>query len=378
MRVITGIPWNLDSEISGFSKRIRGCFSSVADLGVNVDTYCLGPEEKKGNLNLIRLHVNRTPLDDEYSPLLNSVAFSQEFSKKIQNADYDVLHCFNTTSLFLGKKERIFETNNPTYAFALEQIRDQFPTQSKFDRLLNYYRTVSEIDKLEYENADIIISPSELVKESINRYYNVNEEDIQVIPHGVFEEECNFPQDKSYDNQLRIILFPGNIHVMKGFRYLLEAMTPVRKEYPNSMLLVCGRIRSYESELFIDLLREKRKESGLVLAGFLPRERLYRYYHEADVCCLPLIFGTMSMAVLESIAHGLPVISTEHCGLPELNQVGLKVPPKDSEAISEAILTLLSDSKKIRRKSENSKTVIKSYLWSKIAEQYTDLYRSFS
>ena len=274
MKILAGIPWNLDSHLSGFSKRTRNCLASVAELGIEHEVYCLGPTENRGDLSLKELEVNKTVSGDEFSPLLNSVAFSHEFAKKVDQSEYDILHCYNTSSLFLTHRKHIFETTNPTYAYALEQIKGEVPDNSKYNRLLKYYEAVSEVDKIEYENADLVISKSETVTRNIINHYDIDEELIQVIPNGVREEEINYPGDKVFDNKLKIVLFPGTVHIMKGFHYLLEAMKIVRKELPNVMLMVCGRLHPYESDIFSPLIQEKRKESGVVLAGHLPREKL--------------------------------------------------------------------------------------------------------
>lgn len=376
MKVVVGLPWKLEWDVSGLAKRVNGCFDAVSNLGVAIKLYCVEPIKKNRKFSVINVPVKTTPEIDVYSPLINSIAFSHEFAKRVTKEDYDVLHCTNTTSLFLTDRTHLFQTVNPTYAFALDVVKDEYPKTAKYERLLKYYASVAELEKIEYENAEVIIATSDVVKNNILRYYNVDKKKVVVIPNGVSPEECDFERPPIKQEGLKIVLFPGTMHIMKGFHYLVEAMAKVRKEFPGTILLVCGRIHPYEYEIFKTLIDRKRKESGIVLAGFLPREKLFRYYHLADVCCMPLLFGTMSIAILEAVAHGLPIITTSHSGFPEVDKVGVKIPSKDSEAIAEAILSLISNPKLCRSKSENAQKVMKNYLWPKIARKFLEVYET--
>jgi glycosyltransferase involved in cell wall biosynthesis len=259
----------------------------------------------------------------------------------------------------------------------LETVKDEYPETPKFQRLLKYYASVAGLDKLEYEKAETVIANSEEVKKHIIEYYEVEENRIEVIPNGVLQEECNFERPPERSDGMKIVLFPGTIHVMKGFHYLVEAMIQVRKVFPEAILLVCGRIHPYERELFMDVIEKRRRESGIILAGFVSREKLFRYYHMADVCCMPLLFGTMSIALLESVAHGLPIVTTVHSGFPEVNKVGIEIPPKDASATADAIISLLSNPKLRARKSQNAQRIIKNYFWTKIARDFLKIYDRF-
>ena len=374
MKVVVGIPWRLDWDFSGLAKRVEACFETISSLGVDINLYCLGPAKKKTNFSVSRVPVKKTPNIDVFSPLVNSIAFSHEFAKRVTKEEYSVLHCFNTTTLFLTDRKHLFHTANPTYAFALDAVKGEYPKTLKYQRLLKYYASVAELDKLEYEQANVIISPSDVVKSNIVRYYGVEKSKVKVIPNGVSREECSFERPIGRPEGLKIVLFPGTVQIMKGFHYLVEAMADVRKEFPETILLVCGRIHPYEYEIFKDLIDRKRKESGIILAGFLPRDKLFKYYHLADMCCIPLLFGTMSIAILEAVAHGLPVVTTSHSGFPEIEEVGIRIPAKDSDAISDAIITLLSDRELWRRKSENARKVITNYLWDGIAKKFVEVY----
>ncbi|NVM55328.1 MAG: glycosyltransferase family 4 protein [Candidatus Helarchaeota archaeon] len=356
------------------SKHMVAYFNAISDIGVDVNLYCLGSENKKAKFSILKVPVKSILDGATFAPLFNSIAFSHEFAKLIDDEEYDILHCFNTTTLFLKERKYLFQTSNPTYAFALDAVKDEYPKTVKYQRLLKYYALVAELERLEYDQTDIIIANSDVVKENIVNYYGVDSSQIEIIPNGVRPEECNFNRPLQSTGKMKIVLFPSTIHVMKGFRYLVEAMAEIRKTFPETILIVCGRIHPFEYDMFKNLIERKRKESGIVLAGFMPREQLSKYYHMADVCVMPLLFGTMSTALLEAIAHGLPIVTTSHSGIPNVEDVGIKVPAKDSNAIADAIIKLLSNPNLWKKKSENTRRVIKNYLWSDIAKKSVEIY----
>ncbi len=256
----------------------------------------------------------------------------------------------------------------------LDAVKDEYPKTLKYQKLLRYYTLLAELFKPEYEKAEVIVSLSNITKENIIKYYQVDESKIEVIPNGVLPEECAAEKRVARSEGMKIVLYPSTIQVKKGFHYLVEAMTKVRKIFPETILIVCGRIHPNEYELFKDLIERKRKDSAIVLTGYLPREQLFKWYRKADVCCIPKIYGNMSNAILEAVAQGLPIVTTRHSGFPEIEKVGIQIPPKDPNAIAEAIITLLSDLKLWRKKSENSQKVIKNYHWNTIAKKFVDVY----
>ncbi len=378
MKITVGIPWRLDWTQSGLAFRVKTCFGEIANRGVEVKIYCLGPESKDGKISISRVHVKETTENNCFSPLLNSIAFSHEFAKLIDKEECDVLHCFNTTTLFLKDRRFLFQTANPTYAFTLDAVRDEYPRTSKYQSLINYYTTITELEKTEYEKANFIIVDSDIVKKNLQRYYDFDSDQIKIIPNGISPEEYSFKRDPSKQERLKIVLFPSNIHVMKGFHYLVDAMEEVRKTFPETILMVCGRIRHFEYDLYKDLIERKRKSSGIVLAGFVSRKKLFEYYQMADVCCIPLLYGTMSNAILEAVAHGLPIVTTVHSGFPEIDQVGVEVPSKNSDAIAEGIMQLLSNPKLWKRKSNNALKTIKKFFWTDIAKQFAETYEQIT
>jgi glycosyltransferase involved in cell wall biosynthesis len=373
MKVLSGVPWRLDSDATGLTKRLVDQFTAIAKKGFETCLYSPGPNRKFRGFRNIHLSARLVEDEDPISPILNSMFFSDAFSRVIKRRKWDILHCFNTSALFLEADSYLFQTLNPTYAFIKEIINSEYPKRGKYLRKLTYYEFASSLEEREYKNAPMIVASSELAKENIARYYSVQRSLIQVIPAGIDPAVCNFNYEKK-ESKLRIILFPNRVAVLKGFHYVFEAMKKIKKVFPSSIIAVTNRVDSFDYDLLCHDIRKLKEIKAISLIGFLPRDSLYEYYKVADVCLVPSLADDMSLSVLESVAHATPVVATSNTGFPDVEDVGIQVPPKDSDAIADAVIALLSDEELYMKKRANAQRVIQKYNLSIVAEKFKTLY----
>jgi len=134
----------------------------------------------------------------------------------------------------------------------------------------------------------------------------------------------------------------GRLHPQKGLTDLLAAIAQVRVHvYPIRLLLIGdGELRS-ELEAQARLLG---LSDIVTFAGI--RMDVPEILAALDVFAFPSLWEGLPLAVLEAMAAGLPVVATRVGGIPEAVEdgvTGLLVPPRDPEALAEAIITLLQD-----------------------------------
>ncbi len=153
--------------------------------------------------------------------------------------------------------------------------------------------------------------------------------------------QCN-PQDK-------LVILLGNMNLpVKGHAFLIEAARAVRRELPSTRFVFVGDGRQRPG------LEQRVKEVGLQ-DNFLflgRRKDVPELLSCCDLSVLPSTAEGLPNAVLESMAAGLPVVATRVGGTPEIIEEGvsgLLVPPRDPEALAQAILRVLSDPMLARR-----------------------------
>lgn len=129
---------------------------------------------------------------------------------------------------------------------------------------------------------------------------------------------------------------------VKGHRYLVDAVTALRKEYPNLHLVIVGSGDQHDG---------LAAQAGR--AGIRDAVHLVGHREEIDICLagmdcfvLPSLNEGMGRALIEAMAAGLPVIASQVGGIPALirdGKNGLLVPAGDSRALADALRRVLCD-----------------------------------
>lgn len=199
-----------------------------------------------------------------------------------------------------------------------------------------------------------------------------------IIPNGVDLEQFSSdvaPIEEFCDGK-KNILFVGRLEKRKGMDYLLKAYKQVKKEFPESRLIVVGpgtRFR-YKYEKHV-----KRKGlEDVVFVGNVSCDDLPRYYKTADVYCAPATgHESFGIVLLESMAVGTPVVATNidgYAGVLTDGQEGLLVPPKNHKELSGALLKLLLDDSLRKKMGSNGMVTARKYDWEKVARRVIDYY----
>jgi phosphatidylinositol alpha-mannosyltransferase len=202
-------------------------------------------------------------------------------------------------------------------------------------------------------------------------YYNI-------IPNGVDVEHFSpdvSPVEEFSDGKLNI-LFVSRLEKRKGLPHLLAAFKQVKRQIPNSRLIVVGpgtRLRrGYEREV-----RRSRLED-VVFTGLVPYEELPRYYKTADVFCAPAT-GRESFGIilLEAMALGKPIVASSIEGYASVlahNAEGLLVPPGDEDMLVRALLSLLTDESLRREMGARGRVKSLEYSWERVARDVLNYY----
>jgi len=134
-----------------------------------------------------------------------------------------------------------------------------------------------------------------------------------------------------------LVLFLGRLSPEKGLEVLLDAWTRVKRDVPAAALLIVGSGPAAKR-----LKRRAAELSDVLFAGQRPDPE--RFLLAADLFVLPSLEEGLSIALLEAMAYGLPVVATDIAGNREViepGRHGLLVRPGRPEALAEAIAVQL-------------------------------------
>lgn len=209
------------------------------------------------------------------------------------------------------------------------------------------------LDKFTSTFCDRLICVSKKIADDLTDKSKIAREKITVIYNGIHISEC-----KSSDTSLRlskefglsehqpVIGVIGRMSVNKGQRYLIEALPRLKKKFPDIVCLLVGDgpKKANLQGLVVKMgLSESCRFTGV-------RTDIYDIFCLLNLLVLPSVSGEgFPMILLEAMAHGCPIVATDIGGVNEMiehSKNGLLVKPADSQALSEAILELLSEPKK--------------------------------
>jgi glycosyltransferase involved in cell wall biosynthesis len=152
-----------------------------------------------------------------------------------------------------------------------------------------------------------------------------------------------------------------NASALQAFALVVEQMPQARMTIAGSGPLA-GELRSLAAALGL---------AGRVhFAGRLDRDDVATLLREADVCLNPSLADNMPNSVLEALASGLPVVSTNVGGVPHIvrhEHTALLVPAQQPAAMADAVLRLLRDETLWRRMSAAGLEEVQRYSWKRVA-----------
>ena len=211
---------------------------------------------------------------------------------------------------------------------------------------------------------------------------SIPEESIRVIPNPIspalLQQAVAEPAKQP---KKPVVLYTGRIELNKGSLELLQSVHRVAPRFPEVEYVIAGaRHNSIDDRALEGALGSNGTRSHVRLVGHVPWQQLADWYRRASVFVMPSYYETFGISVIEAMAFGLPVIATNVGGLPEVVQdgvTGILVPPKNPEALADAIVRLLRDPD-LRRRLGNAgrDRVLSEFRTDRIVEQTLSVYES--
>ena len=224
--------------------------------------------------------------------------------------------------------------------------------------------------------SDEIILHGEKLKKIMMRQYNIPKERVHVIPIG----EHEVAPFKKYEREDikedgNLILFFGRIWKYKGLEYLIKAEPMITKEVPDAKIVIAGageNFKKYE-EMMVN------RDNFIVHNYRIPYKEGAELFQRCSLVALPYIDASQSGVISTAYGFKKPVVVTDVGAIPEIVDDGITgfiVPPKNPEALADAIIKLLNDEKLRKQMGENAyKKLKKDLSWDKIAEKTIGVYK---
>jgi glycosyltransferase involved in cell wall biosynthesis len=253
------------------------------------------------------------------------------------------------------------------------------------EELRNIVRSIAE------KSAALVVM-NKLSETILLKEYGIPKEKVVMIPHGIpqasFEPSDKFKLEHGFEGKIVLSTF-GLLSPNKGIQYAIRALPEVVKKYPNVIYLVLGathpNIRKEKGEIYRNALNVEVEKLGLkdhvkFYNKYLTIEEIISYLKATDIYISPTVDPDQSVSGTLSYAMGCgrPIVSTATAYAKYLVTAknGILVNFRSANSISDAILKLLDDPKKMKSLSSEAYEVTRPMTWPNVATSYFKLYEN--
>lgn len=231
--------------------------------------------------------------------------------------------------------------------------------------------------ELAVRNSKIVICVSEAMAERLRAQFPHRTADIHACLNGA--DEAFFQIDRAvFANAGLRVLAVGNLIRLKGFDVLVEAVARARHRERMHVSIVGG---GPEREPLIAQAAARGVSSCFTFVGTVPAAHMPKYFSEADVFVLSSRSEGRPNVVVEALASGLPVISTDLEGVQGMvnnGDNGWLVAVDDADALAAVLDQAVGDRTELNRRSERARTLARVQIgtWTDTARCYETLFQT--
>jgi glycosyltransferase involved in cell wall biosynthesis len=291
---------------------------------------------------------------------------------------FDIIHCHNQyTGFVLSLMNRLFYKSKFVYT-----LHTPFWTLAN-EMLPRTFWLKTQVERQCFRNADEVIAVSETLKKSIENRAGVNSTKVVHISNGV--DLIKFYPGKSSVRKMlaradeKLVLCVARISRIKNQMAVIKAIPKVLSKDKDVKFIFAGQIddQGYLNEI-MNFVNENNLQAHVKFIGSVENSKMPEYYRAADIFILPSFAEGLPLVLLEAMASGLAIISSNIAPNMELgkNKEILYFNPGKSGELAKQLASLLENEKKrILLGKFSRKTAEKKFSWREIAKETFSMYK---
>jgi len=237
----------------------------------------------------------------------------------------------------------------------------------------NINRNVYDIERRGMEEADLVITVSNLTKKIVTERYGIDPAKIITVHNAVEPVEKADLEDTSRGVKEKIVTFLGRLTFQKGPEYFIEAAKMVLDRDPNVRFVMAGSGDMMDK--LIKRTAELRIGTKFHYTGFLKGLNVDRMFALSDVFVMPSVSEPFGIVPLEAMRSNVPVVISKQSGVSEILTHALKVDFWDVEGLADCIYGLLNYSALSKMFIEYGKEEVDNLKWENAALKVRDVYK---
>lgn len=302
------------------------------------------------------------PNVDEKKSIIKYIKILRHVHKTLKKEKPDIIHSHLGAMIFAVP---YVLTHKVRYIHTVHNV----PNQDSGWFIRTIIRLLVKLKKIEFS------SISQVIQDQIVEEYKTTPDKARVIVNPVDCQKYECKRNNTYNNQnnqkIQLISI-GRLSKQKNHKNLLKAFSIVHKENPNITLLVVG-----DGNLRQDLEKYKdelKLTDNVVFTG--AREDIPKLLADSDIFVMSSDYEGLPLTMLEAMASGLPIISTDVGGIKDIvdEKNSILVRAGDSERLAEAITDLVKNHEKRNNMGVYSKEYALRYDVNIFISKYLELY----
>jgi len=292
----------------------------------------------------------------------------------------DVLHCTSNTGPIFCKVPLVTTLHDIIYLESISIFKKDGTWYQKLGNMYRRYFVPPVIKK-----SKKVITVSNYEKNRINTYFGFTDDRLTAIHNGVGEHFKKITDvnlllsvKKDYGLPDNYFFFLGNTDPKKNTIGVLRAFSKFNKIYPNRNHLVMLDYDEGELKRILSSIGDPQLRSLIHLTGYVPNQILPAIVSQASIFLYPSLRESFGIPILEGMACGVPVITSNTSSMPEVAGEGtaLIIDPFNPDEIADAMQQLVEDQMLVKVLSEKGIERAKNFSWKSMARNVLDLYEN--
>ncbi len=252
----------------------------------------------------------------------------------------------------------------------------------RFPHLFNKSRQIYKkyIFEKSISKADVIIVPSNSTKKDILHYCGIKSSKVKIVNYGVERRFRPIGDVEAYrlENSLplKMILNIGTLEPRKNVISLIRAFKKLKvKGLKDYKLVIVGDKGWLYNRIFKEI-ESSNMRNEVLFPGIIKDDDLPMLYNCADIFVYPSLYEGFGLPILEAMACGIPVITSNTSSLPEVvGEAGIMVGPTDINSLCEAMYNVLTNNELRQHLSSKGLERSKLFSWEDTARKILEIYK---
>lgn len=236
--------------------------------------------------------------------------------------------------------------------------------------------------KIIAKNAVLVVCESNAVKQDINKYLDIPNERIRIIPSPPQRNNILLSPDPQKEKKIReqynlpskFLFYPAQFWPHKNHKNLVKAIHFIKQVYNEDVRLILVGSKKDSFQNIMDEIKSLKLEDKIQYLGYVPDEDMPYLYKLATALVMPTFFESLSIPIWEAFYFGLPVASSNVCALPEqVMDAGLIFDPNNIKDISEKIYLIWTNKNKREELTQKGHKRIQEMTLENYSKQWAEI-----